>query len=430
MILAPTRRCEPVPARPRVGLFGHLGACNIGNDASMEAIVDYLAAEHPETVVDAMCPGPATLRRRYGIEATPLFWQHRFQDRRFGYAVIPLKVIGKGIDAFRTARWVARHEVVIVPGAGVLEASLPLWPWGMPYALLLLSASGRLFGTKVALVSVGAGSIEKPVTRWLSNQAARWAFYRSYRDVGARDAMCHRGVAAAGDPVYPDLAFALPSPPEVAVDSRLVGVGVMAYRGSNDDRRHGDAIYSKYVADMKEFILWLIDGGRKVRLFVGDTNGSDKSVVDEIVAGLHGAREGIDPGSIVEEPVASFLDVMTAMAEVSSVVAIRYHNIVCSLKLAKPTISIGYSPKHDQLMSDMGLGEFCHDVKSLDIEQLKEQFLLLESRAPELCEELESRSRASTALLADQFRALSGILFSKAGHAQFAGIAASTPGEG
>ena len=24
---------------PRVGLFGHLGACNIGNDASMQSLV-------------------------------------------------------------------------------------------------------------------------------------------------------------------------------------------------------------------------------------------------------------------------------------------------------------------------------------------------------------------------------------------------------
>ena len=67
----------------------------------------------------------------------------------------------------RTASWVRRHDVVIVPGAGVLEASLPLWPWGMPYAMFLLSASGRLFGTKVALVSVGAGIINQRATRWL-----------------------------------------------------------------------------------------------------------------------------------------------------------------------------------------------------------------------------------------------------------------------
>ena len=62
-------------------------------------------------------------------------------------------------------------------------------PRGFPYALFLLSASGRLFRTKVAMVSVGAGAVNQPVTRWLFNSAARLAFYRSYREPGAREAM-------------------------------------------------------------------------------------------------------------------------------------------------------------------------------------------------------------------------------------------------
>ena len=57
---------------PRVGLYGLLGASNIGNDASMEAILRYLQADHPDAIVDAMCPGPDQVHREYGIEASPL----------------------------------------------------------------------------------------------------------------------------------------------------------------------------------------------------------------------------------------------------------------------------------------------------------------------------------------------------------------------
>ena len=73
-------------------------------------------------------------------------------------------------------------------------------------------ASGRLFGTKVAFVGVGAGIINKRATRWLSNSAARLAYYRSYRDAGAREALRQRGVDTTRDHVYLDLAFALPAP--------------------------------------------------------------------------------------------------------------------------------------------------------------------------------------------------------------------------
>ena len=137
--------------------------------------------------------------------------------------------------------------MVIVPGAGVLEASLPLWPWGMPYAMFLLSGYGRLFGTKVALVSVGAGAINKRATRWLSNAAAGLAYYRSYRDAGAREALRQRGMDTTQDHVYTDLAFALPAPADQPGDPDLVAVGVMEYRGSNDERDRADEIYSAYV---------------------------------------------------------------------------------------------------------------------------------------------------------------------------------------
>ena len=72
---------------------------------------------------------------------------------------------------------------------------------------------------------------------------------------------------------------------------------------------------------------------------------------------------------------------MREMAPVGTVVAIRYHNVICALKLCKPTISIGYATKHDLLMADMGLSEFCQFANTLDVDRLIEQFTELESRS-------------------------------------------------
>lgn len=412
-----TRRQRQSSVALRVGFFGHLGARNIGNDASMEAVMSYLRAHHPDAVLDAMCPGPETLREQYGIEAIPLFWQQKYGEQVSGIPAIGLKILGKGIDVVRTASWVCRHDVVIVPGAGVLEASLPLWPWGMPYALCLLGASGRLFRTKVALVGVGAAAINKRATRWLSNSAARLAFYRSYRDAGAREAMRLRGIDVTHDNVYADLAFALPAPPEDPADSydpRIVGVGVMAYYGSNDERDRAEEIHSAYVAGMKQFVRWLVDNDRRVRLLVGDTNGSDDSVVQEILADLRESRPDLDPDRVIAQPVISFTDVMQAMLPVGSVVAIRYHNIVCAAALSKPTISIGYSPKHDVLMTEVGLSDFCQSVSTLDVAQLIKQFMELERHSTELRRTMGERSAAKRQLIGEQFAELSAVLFSAA----------------
>jgi polysaccharide pyruvyl transferase WcaK-like protein len=78
----------------------------------------------------------------------------------------------------------------------------------------------------------------------------------------------------------------------------------------------------------------------------------------------------------------SLNDLMNQIAGVDAVVATRFHNVLCSLKVGKPTISVGYAKKNDLLMESMGLGEFCQHIERLDVGVLKHQFdKLLEQRS-------------------------------------------------
>ena len=400
-----------VARSPKVGLFGKLGSGNIGNDASMESVLSYLRTRHPDAVLDAMCTGPEWISREYGIEAVPLFWYNHYAGNVTGLPAIPLKVLGKGLDAVRVASWVRRHDVVIVPGMGVLEASLPLPALEFPYAMFLLGAAGKLLGTKVALVSVGAGVIKQRTVRMLFNWAARLAFYRSYRNENSREAMRQRGLDVSGDRIYPDLAFALPVQGHDAPDPQAVGVGVMAYYGSNADRAEADEIYAAYIEGMKDFVRWLVDSGRNVRLFVGDTNGSDDSALQEVLAHLRASRPDLRPGQVVAEPVVTFADIMRQVAQVSYVVATRFHNLVAALMLARPTVAISYSPKHDALMADMGVAEFCQPAKAVECDQLAAKFTDLEKRAAEIRQTLTEHNAANVAQLDEQYALLDGLLF-------------------
>jgi polysaccharide pyruvyl transferase WcaK-like protein len=102
---------------------------------------------------------------------------------------------------------------------------------------------------------------------------------------------------------------------------------------------------------------------------------------------------------------------MRVVQPLGSVIAIRYHNLICALKLSKPTISISYSPKHDVLMADMGLPEFCQDVNTIDMDRLIDLFNDLERRSPELRQTMRERNLAKGALLGNQFAELSAVLF-------------------
>ena len=394
---------------PRVGLFGLIGSGNSGNDASMEAVLAYLRTAHPEVVVDAMCGGPEQVRARYGIDGVPISWYQKFEQRKTAVPPVLLKVLGKFADTFRTARWVRQHDAVIVPGAGALETTLPQHAWGYPYSLFVVGLSGKIFGTKVALVSVGADRIGKRVTRWLSNSTARLACYRSYRDRFSRDTMRQRGIDTSADRVYPDLAFGVPAPPYSPGDPQVVGVGVMDYHGGNDDREQADQIHSAYTTSLAGFVRWLIDSGHQVRLFCGDAK-YDGDIAGKIVAGVRRDLPGVHESWITVAPASTYAELMRAMAPCGTVVATRYHNVICALKLCKPTISLGYSRKFVALMESRGLADFTEPAESPDVDRLVALFKEIENRHAELRHEMAARNAASRQSLDEQFTVLSALL--------------------
>ncbi|HKS49576.1 MAG TPA: polysaccharide pyruvyl transferase family protein [Amycolatopsis sp.] len=392
----------------RVGLFGLLGSGNLGNDGSLESVLDFLEERYPDAIVDFMCMGPDKVRERYGLPAVSLHWYYGKERSGSRLATIALKTLGKGVDAVRTALWVRRHDVVIVPGMGVLEASLPLRAWGFPYALLLLCATGRIFRTRVALVVVGSNVIKKRFTRLMFTSAARLAYYRSYRDTLSKDSLRRMGVDTSRDEVYPDLVFSLPVPPSGSDSSGKVGVGVMAYYGSNDDRARAEKIHTRYLAEIKRFVRWLVDQGREVRLFTGDD--VDQSVVSEILADVRSYRPDLRTDRVTAPRVSSLDDLMREMSAVETVVATRYHNVLCALKLAKPTVSLGYARKNEVLMADMGLAEFCQSADALDFDRLVEQFTALEREREKLTRTMAERNQANARELRRQFDVLSEVI--------------------
>lgn len=394
----------------RVGLFGLLGAGNFGNDGQLESMLTYLRTEQPEAVVDALCSGPEVVAARYGIPTTRMNWYRGEYRTASRPGAIAAKGLGKLVDAVRTVAWVRRHDVVIVPGAGVLEATLPLRPWGFPYALFLLCASGRLVGTPVALVGVGADTIGHRATRTLVRWSARLAAYRSFRDAGSRDAMRAMGVDTARDGVFRDLAFGLPTPraSEPSNPPGSVCVGVMAYHGSNDDRARAEEIHRRYLDGTTRFVRALAEEGRPVRLLTGDE--LDEPVVAAIL-------DAVDSPLVTTAEAASLDDVMKEVAAADTVVATRFHNLVCALKAGTPTLAVGYSAKSGALMEQMGLAAYCHPAREVDADRLLEQFRELEKHSADLRRTLAERNQVAARQIEAQFTELTAALFPATGHA-------------
>jgi len=399
-------------ASPRVAFFGLLGSGNLGNHGSFDAMLAYVRNEHPEARISCVCSDPEELERQYGIPAKAITWYQQHGPGGSRPETVARKAFGKVADLARMPRLVRNYDIVIVPGMGVFETTLELRPWGWPYAMFLMVVCARLAGVRTAFVNVGANVAREQSLRRLFSWAARLASYRSYRDQYSREAMRTMGVDTSRDEVYPDLAFGLPDPERPASadpSRRTVGLGVMAYRGTNADRDRAEEIYATYTAKIVEFARWLVDEGYRIRLVTGDP--VDQSVVEAVYDDLRRTRPDLVDDRLVNEQAETLGELMDQLAGVDVVVASRYHNVVSALKLSKPTVSISYGTKSDLLMQDMQLAEFRQPIQSLDVARLIDQFRALESRAADVVPVMRARNAEYAAALERQYDVLSAALF-------------------
>ena len=392
----------------RVGFFGVLGSGNLGNDVSLDAIVSYLHEQHPDVQLRFLGMGPERLAERYGAPATHLQWYEANLERFSSVPAPVLKIIGRILDPFRALRWARNLDVAVVPGMGILETTVPMRPWGFPYGLFTTCAAARISGAKVALVCVGADLIRKRLTRLLITGSARLAHYRSYRDHRSLEAMRTMGIDVSADQVYPDLAFGHPTPSTAPDGSGAVGLGLMDYWGTNDERTEALALRRAYLTTMTRFAGWLLDRGRPVRFLICDP--MDEAVINQAIDDLREARPYLPSSMVIFEPAETLQALMKQMVGLDAVVGTRYHNVVGAVQLNLPTISISYSGKHDELMAGMGLAEFCQPARSVEFDRLVEQFTELEQRAEELRVSMVSANERNREQVGRQFSALSQLL--------------------
>ena len=357
---------------PRIGFFGLFGSGNFGNDASLEAMIGIVRRARPEARLVCYCDGPQPVRERLGIDAVAM----KAPDVGGSTALRRLRSVLLAVPHFFHALFrLWRLDVLIVPGTGILD-DFRSGPLGIPLDLFTWCLAARLTQTPVWFVSIGAGPITHPLSRWLMVRAAKLAQFRSYRDTNSKLFLTRAGVDTGSDLVVPDLAFQLPRPDSVPMrapeEPFTVGIGVMAYWGWNDSVE-SSSIHGSYQDRLSRFCAWLLEKGHRIRLLSGDD--MDHAAIRSLTA-LVEVRLS-DPsliGSVLAEPAHTLADVMAQIAGTDVVVATRYHSIVCALKMGKPTISLSYAEKNAALLEDAALGSYVDHVEDFDIERLKARF--------------------------------------------------------
>ena len=392
-------------AEPKlIGLFGLLGAGNFGNDGSLESMLLFLRRVAPQERLLCITGTPAGAEKAFGIDAIPIYYDPRHSTGG-RTALLLRKMAGKAILWFHAPRHLKRLRVLIVPGMGILD-DFGVRPLGWSLDILIWFVLARLMGVKVVLVSIGAGPIRHPLSRWFMKAAARAAHYRSYRDEMSKSFMASIGLDVSRDSVVPDIAFSLPAPPSTTSGEPPLtfGIGMMTYYSWKQDSVRGREAYDAYIAKMTAYVEWLLGRGHRIRVLMGED--TDDRAVQDLFRALRTKNIDHLDDRVEFTPAHTIHDVMQQMAGTNVVVATRYHNVVCALRMGKPTISIGYAKKNDVLLTEMGLADFIQHIERLDVELLRTQTMrLLSDRATferKICEvraQFESKLREQESLL-------------------------------
>jgi polysaccharide pyruvyl transferase WcaK-like protein len=372
-----------VPAT--IGLLGNFGTANLGNEGTLQAMLELVARNRPLAKVVCICRHPEAVEARFGVRALGLTGTQddmRSSSRLHRLVHLIPSHVAKLAHAFRAARLV---DVIVIPGTGILDdygerAS------AMPLTLLYWCVAAAMARRPVAFVAVGAGPIRNAWSRRLFRAAIALSRHRSYRDQSSKDFLTRLGVDTSRDAVLPDLAFSLAAPDSATAAQgdapTTVGVGVMAYYGWHPHAQDGHQIHETYVAKLTEFVVHLLKRGHRVRLIIGSQ--SDNSTVDDIRERVKGLMAGLAPSQLIGEGATNLQELMAQIAATDIVVATRFHNIVCALKMGKPTISLGYALKNDELLRSAGLADYHQPIETFTVETLMSQFERISSERARL----------------------------------------------
>ncbi|NOV99439.1 polysaccharide pyruvyl transferase family protein [Isoptericola chiayiensis] len=340
------------PARPRVALLGQFGIGNLGNEASLDAMLDVLG-EDAELVI--VTEKPDVVRRDRGISTVSVTDPHAVRGGWRG-------AWGKLRDLVWAWRRVGEVDAVVVPGTGLLEGAA-IRATAIPLTLAWYGVAARCRHRPFHLVSIGVDDGGSRLTRALFGAVLRFATSVTVRDRGSAEHVAR--LAGARPPVVPDLVLSgKPLGARGDAGGWTVALGVIDTNGTGTVEASWDR--DDYLGRICLVARRLEEAGTTV-LVVGGA-GLDDTIAEEVVA-------RVDRAAVVRAPADTLDELAEWFAGCRVVVAARYHNLVTAVRAGLPVVSLGYARKQQWLVDDLGAPERAHDVAGFDPDLVAEQVL-------------------------------------------------------
>lgn len=390
----------------KIGLLDHLGGGNLGDDATLDAVMQNIKRRWPDAEICGFSMNPSDTEMRHGIRSFPIrieTWypatsvtassalksRLRAALRRHRYLTLiletfyiftirkPRAVLRELLFLAKSLRIIRSFDLLIISGGGqLLDSSGGAWKF--PYTLFKWVLLAKLSRAKCYFVNVGAGPLNHPVSKWLIKRSLSLADYVSFRDNDSRRLIQHigfTGISQVGvDNVYSLDIPHLHSGQRTRGEVPIVGFSPMAYCDPRVYWEKDQDVYNGFIRNLASFGRWLSQHHYRLALFSTDI-WFDAGAIEDLKTALR--DENIAPSQMTHEPVAAIDGLLSQMFSMSYIVTCRFHGVVFAHLLNKPVLALSHHPKVTTLMKDLGLADYCMDIRTCNPEKLGEVFTSL-----------------------------------------------------
>jgi polysaccharide pyruvyl transferase WcaK-like protein len=407
----------------KIALLHHTGGGNLGDDASIESVIENIRGRWPEATITAFSMNPGDTARRHGISAYPIrrhTWTvgyevrpeassrrrlgllHWFRTTRNPAVRLPRAILGEFAFLVAARRRIKIFDFLVLAGGGQLTERSG--PWAFPYAIFVWFLLARSARVKCVVLNVGAGPLTGALSKFFVTRALFAADYVSFRDEESQ--ILARNIGFTGKSyVFPDNVYALRAPlPTRGYPKRrdlpVVGIAPMDYPVDPVfDVRTSKIIYEDLIARLAKFTS-LLNRDSYLWTIFGTDIGVDPAAVQDLRMSLQNNYE-ISARSY--EPVKSTNDLLLKMSELDYVVTCRFHGVVFAHLLNKPVLAVSPHPKVTNLMKALGLSKYCMDISTFDPARMAETFECLVKDSDEVRDRMASTLNDHKARLQRQF---------------------------
>ena len=431
----------------KIGLLHHMGGGNLGDDASLAAVMQNIKTRWPDAEFVGFSMNPGDTLKRHGIVTYPIRAQtwglgakpnsnddrpsfknkvkialgkhpllFRLLKATYALAVgLPRTICREAVFLIQSFRLLRSFDLLIITGGGQLvESSGGPWtfvggPWKFPYTIFKWILLARLTHVKPIILNIGAGPLVSRLGKGFVRNALSLADYVSFRDEQSRELI--RQIGFRGEThVFSDSAYTRDVSALAAARGAgwrrqgVVGLAPMAYGDPRLSAKHDPATYDSYIQQLGLFGAWLIKNDYRVTLFCSDIGIDPPAVVD--VENLIRTRTGIDHGDsdvLCRVHQWTIEELLTNMSQMDYVVTSRFHTAVFAHMLNKPLLAICNHVKVSTMMDDLELSKYCVDVKNCDSNVLADTFVALVSNRDQIKQRMAEKLAMYREKLSNQF---------------------------